>query len=172
MLVSRRVDHRSLFADVRVIIIDEVHAFAGDDRGWHLLAVLERIQRLAGRPIQRIRLSATIGNPDEMLRWTQGSQAAKGRPGHVITEPEAAVRELGSTVLDSATARLHRDLNGKCLGRQDRDLPRDDPRRRAAPCEPRDWVARRLPVVLHGRSSSTAPLVCATRLPSSMVGSA
>jgi len=91
MLVSRRVDHRSLFADVRVIIIDEVHAFAEDDRGWHLLAVLERIQRLAGRPIQRIGLSATVGNPDEMLRWAQGSQANKGRPGHVVREPATDV---------------------------------------------------------------------------------
>ena len=89
MLVSRRVDHRALFADVRTIVIDELHAFAGDDRGWHLLAVLERIQRLAERPIQRIGLSATVGNPEEMLRWSQGSQAGPERPGHVVTEPAA-----------------------------------------------------------------------------------
>ena len=25
---------------VRAVVIDETHAFAGDDRGWHLLAVL------------------------------------------------------------------------------------------------------------------------------------
>ena len=91
MLVSRRVDHRTLFADVRAIVIDEVHAFAGDDRGWHLLAVLERVQRLAGRPIQRIALSATVGNPEQMLRWVQGSQAGVGRPGRVVTEPAADV---------------------------------------------------------------------------------
>ena len=91
MLVSRRVDHRALFADIQAIVIDEVHAFAGDDRGWHLLAVLERIQRLAGRPIQRIGLSATVGNPEEMLRWLQGSQAGAGRPGRVVTEPAADV---------------------------------------------------------------------------------
>jgi hypothetical protein len=29
--------------------VDEIHAFAGDDRGWHLLAVLSRIERLCGR---------------------------------------------------------------------------------------------------------------------------
>ena len=38
------------------------HAFAGDDRGWHLLAVLERISRLSGRELQRLGLSATVGN--------------------------------------------------------------------------------------------------------------
>jgi len=69
MLVSQQVDARSLFSNLRVVIIDEIHAFAGDDRGWHLLAVLERIGRLAGRELQRIGLSATVGNPDTLVDW-------------------------------------------------------------------------------------------------------
>jgi len=73
MLVSEKVDHQLMFADVRAIVVDEVHAFAGDDRGWHLLAVLERLTHLAGRTIQRIGLSATVGNPDALLAWLQGS---------------------------------------------------------------------------------------------------
>ena len=51
-----------------MVIVDEIHAFAGDDRGWHLLSVLERISRLAGREIQRIGLSATVGNPEALAR--------------------------------------------------------------------------------------------------------
>lgn len=73
MLVSKNVDARSLFSNLRVVIIDEIHAFAGDDRGWHLLAVLERIGRLAGRELQRIGLSATVGNPDTLVDWLAGS---------------------------------------------------------------------------------------------------
>ncbi|GGL33552.1 DEAD/DEAH box helicase [Planomonospora parontospora] len=73
MLVSTKVDHRCLFAGLRAVIVDEVHAFAGDDRGWHLLAVLERLTHLIDRPIQRIGLSATVGNPSELLSWLQGS---------------------------------------------------------------------------------------------------
>jgi ATP-dependent helicase Lhr and Lhr-like helicase len=42
LLISRRTDRFFFFGSVRSIIIDEIHAFAGDDRGWHLLAVLER----------------------------------------------------------------------------------------------------------------------------------
>jgi ATP-dependent Lhr-like helicase len=76
MLISRRVEHRALFADARVIIADELHAFASDDRGWHLLAVLERLVRLAGRDLQRIGLSATVGNPDELLAWFAASSNA------------------------------------------------------------------------------------------------
>jgi len=69
MLISGRTDHDFLFRNVRVVVIDEIHAFAGDDRGWHLLAVTERLQHLAGREIQRIGLSATVGNPAAILEW-------------------------------------------------------------------------------------------------------
>jgi ATP-dependent helicase Lhr and Lhr-like helicase len=83
MLVSANVDHRTLLGGVRAVVIDEVHAFAGDDRGWHLLALLERLSRITERPIQRIGLSATVGNPAALLTWLQGSGAAT-RPGQVI----------------------------------------------------------------------------------------
>jgi ATP-dependent Lhr-like helicase len=65
MLVSAKVDHDRLFEGLRAVVVDEVHAFAGDDRGWHLIAVLERLTRVAGRPLQRIGLSATVGNPGD-----------------------------------------------------------------------------------------------------------
>lgn len=73
MLVSTKVDPRVLFSGLRAVVVDEIHAFAGDDRGWHLLAVLERLSRVAGRELQRVGLSATVGNPDELLKWLQGS---------------------------------------------------------------------------------------------------
>ncbi|MEV4923211.1 DEAD/DEAH box helicase [Streptomyces roseoverticillatus] len=73
MLVSANVDHRAFFSGLRTIVVDEVHAFAGDDRGWHLLAVLERLERVVGRPVQRVGLSATVGNPEQLLAWLQGS---------------------------------------------------------------------------------------------------
>ena len=77
MLVSPNVDHTLLFRDLRAVIVDEVHAFGSGDRGWHLLAVLERLSRVAGRPLQRIGLSATVGNPEGLLHWLQGSSAGK-----------------------------------------------------------------------------------------------
>ena len=95
MLVSATVDHRRLFAGLRVVIVDEVHAFGGDDRGWHLLAVLERLTRIVDHPIQRIGLSATVGNPSQLLHWLQGS-AAQTRPG-VVVAPEAEGGGAGAT---------------------------------------------------------------------------
>jgi ATP-dependent helicase Lhr and Lhr-like helicase len=72
LLISKRVDHAALFRNLRAVIIDEVHAFAGDDRGWHLQAVLERVTALAGHELQRVALSATVGNPEALLDWSAG----------------------------------------------------------------------------------------------------
>ncbi len=94
MLISLRVEHGRMFSDLRAIVIDEVHAFAGDDRGWHLLAVLERLTRVTGRPIQRIGLSATVGNPDELLGWLQGTGRDQ-RPAVVVT-PETSPAPVGA----------------------------------------------------------------------------
>ncbi len=69
MLVSSAVEHQHFLGNVRAVVIDEVHAFAGDDRGWHLLYLLERLTHLTGREIQRLGLSATVGNPDYLCDW-------------------------------------------------------------------------------------------------------
>lgn len=94
MLVSVNVDHEAFFSGLRAVVIDEVHAFAGDDRGWHLLAVLERLSAVVGQPIQRVGLSATVGNPDHLLAWLQGSGAGV-RPGMVVAPDLTVARVTG-----------------------------------------------------------------------------
>lgn len=84
MLVSATLDPRILLGDVRAVIVDEVHAFAGDDRGWHLLAVLERLSMMTGRSLQRVGLSATVGNPEALLAWLQGSNRELGVTSRVV----------------------------------------------------------------------------------------
>jgi ATP-dependent helicase Lhr and Lhr-like helicase len=98
-LMSQRVPSRELFAGFRAVIIDEVHAFADDDRGAHLAALLERLTRLAGRDVQRIGLSATVGNPKEILTWLQGSSKREGiviDPGGTRRAPDLALDYVGS----------------------------------------------------------------------------
>lgn len=97
MLVSSGIDARSHFSCVQAVIVDEVHAFAGDDRGWHLLGVLSRIQKLCGREFQRIGLSATVGNPEELLSWLAG--ACEG-PRQVCLPPEGAAANDAEVKLD------------------------------------------------------------------------
>lgn len=69
MLISSKTDHAWLFRNLQAVVVDEIHAFAGDDRGWHLLSVVQRLQDLAGREPQRIGLSATVGDPAGLLDW-------------------------------------------------------------------------------------------------------
>ncbi len=106
MLVSENVDHRRAFADLRVVVVDEVHAFASDDRGWHLLAVLERLSRIAGHPLQRVGLSATVGNPEELLAWLQGSSRGSRRARvvapHLESAPRPAVPQQAPSARDGA----------------------------------------------------------------------
>ena len=113
MLVSQRTDTAEMFGQLQVVIIDEVHAFAGDDRGWHLLSVLSRIEKIADREFQRIGLSATVGNPEDLLAWLTGPHV---RPAQVhrpeacgVNEAEVTLDFVGS--LDNAATvigRLHR----------------------------------------------------------------
>lgn len=84
MMISERTDTASLFAGLSAVVIDEVHAFAADDRGAHLAALLERLQRLCGRDLQRIGLSATVGNPRVIGEWLQGSSE---RPFRLVDPP-------------------------------------------------------------------------------------
>ncbi len=73
MLVSGAVPTAKLFKHLKYVIIDEIHALASCDRGNHLISVLERIRAYCGNDFQRIGLSATVGNPDQILEWLQGS---------------------------------------------------------------------------------------------------
>jgi ATP-dependent helicase Lhr and Lhr-like helicase len=81
MLISPQIDTASLFAGLRFAVIDEIHSFAAGDRGAHLMAVLERLARYTPHDIQRIGLSATVGDPEVLGRWMQGSSR---RPAVVI----------------------------------------------------------------------------------------
>jgi ATP-dependent helicase Lhr and Lhr-like helicase len=68
VLLRERTRSLSL-RQVRFIIIDELHAFVENDRGVQLKVLLDRIDGITGRKVQRIGLSATTGNPEEVLRW-------------------------------------------------------------------------------------------------------
>lgn len=110
MLISQRVDRQAWFGTLRAVIVDELHAFAGDDRGWHLRAVLGRVAQFAATPVQRIGLSATLGNPKELLGWF-----TTGEAGVIVGEPapsgdaDVTIDYVG-TLENAATVitRLHR----------------------------------------------------------------
>ena len=66
-LVGSRL--RESVKSVRAVIVDEVHELAPSDRGAQLALTLERLDAWVGRPVRRIGLSATVGNPPEVARF-------------------------------------------------------------------------------------------------------
>ncbi|WP_028998071.1 DEAD/DEAH box helicase [Azohydromonas australica] len=107
MLVSTRVNRQRWFGNVRAVIVDELHAFAGDDRGWHLRALLQRIGRYTDGPPQRIGLSATVSNPQALLAWfaPTGERGIVGSAG-VSTDADVTIDHVGS--LDNAATVVSR----------------------------------------------------------------
>jgi ATP-dependent Lhr-like helicase len=79
---------RAMLASARTVIVDEIHAIAGDKRGAHLSLSLERLDALVGRRLQRIGLSATQKPIDEIARLLVGSdrQRPDGAPDCSIVD--------------------------------------------------------------------------------------
>lgn len=72
LLVNRTAHLPDLFGGLRVIVIDELHAFLSGERGLHLASLLTRIARYRDQrePTTRlIGLSATIGDPQFAQRY-------------------------------------------------------------------------------------------------------
>jgi len=69
LLLNKRGACYQLFADLRYVIIDEVHHFMRDPRGIQVLCVLERLQRITGNIPRRVGLSATLGDISLAQNW-------------------------------------------------------------------------------------------------------
>ena len=81
---------RDMLRSARTVIVDEIHAVAGNKRGSHLALTLERLAHVAGGPVQRVGLSAT-------QRPIETDRPAAGRRGPGPRPPgrDAAVRDRG-----------------------------------------------------------------------------
>ena len=100
---------RETLRGVETVIVDEVHAVAGNKRGAHLALSLERLDALRGeaRPAQRVGLSATVRPVSEVATFLGGT-----RPVTVVQPPSPKRIELtvvvpveDMTELDTAPGR-------------------------------------------------------------------
>ena len=110
MLISVRVNRPLWFGNLRAVIVDELHAFASDDRGWHMRSILYRLDQYLQRPLQRIGLSATVSNPTDLLAWFAPS-GARTVVGSASVSPDADVTIDHVESLENAAiviSRLHK----------------------------------------------------------------
>ncbi|MGW8271703.1 MAG: DEAD/DEAH box helicase, partial [Burkholderiales bacterium] len=88
---------RAMLATVRSVIVDEIHALAGNKRGAHLTLSLERLAQLTSKPPVRIGLSATQKPLEVMAHYLTGA------------------RDTNCTLIDTGHARA-RDLRIEVTG--------------------------------------------------------
>ncbi len=111
LLTSRA---REMLANIRTVIVDEVHAVAGTKRGAHLAVSLDRLDLLLDRPAQRIGLSATVRPVEEVARFLAG-----GRPVTVVQPPSTKQIDVDVVVPVADMSQLGTttgDLTGKAAG--------------------------------------------------------
>lgn len=78
MFVRRPVELRQRLQHLRYVVIDEFHAFIGQERGQQLISQLARLEAMIKRPIRRIALSATIGDSDMALACLRPDSSREG----------------------------------------------------------------------------------------------
>ena len=106
---------RELLSTADTVIVDEIHALARDKRGSHLALSLERLDRIAGRHLQRIGLSATVRPISEVAGFL--SPRSPGGPtvidvGH-RRELDLAVEIPGSELGAVASHEIMEDIRDR-----------------------------------------------------------
>lgn len=115
MLISPRSPVQRLFKDLRLVVVDEVHALAGTDRGAHLMSVLERLAPTSRDDVQRVGLSATVGDPEQILAWLKGSSR---RDGVVVDPPKSPVKRDLLVRLHESVSDLAADAAERAAGKK------------------------------------------------------
>ncbi len=78
MLMHRAGEAKRLFSHLRYVVIDEIHAFMGSDRGLQLMCLLTRIERITCCCPRRIGLSATLHEYEPALDFLAMGSSRKG----------------------------------------------------------------------------------------------
>ncbi|MEI6705577.1 MAG: DEAD/DEAH box helicase [Methylococcales bacterium] len=77
MFVNKPFNIKLLFSNLKFVVIDEIHAFIGTDRGIQLKSLLSRLQLVNTTPFRIIGLSATIGDYSEAKKFTGNEEKTK-----------------------------------------------------------------------------------------------
>ena len=65
-LINRNASVKKAFGRLKYIVIDELHAFMGNERGKQLQSLLSRIELITGNTPPRVAMSATFSNYDKV----------------------------------------------------------------------------------------------------------
>jgi len=84
MLTSE--SYRKLFSTTEYLIVDEIHSICANKRGVHLAVTMERLERIAGKALKRIGLTATINPLEEAGRFLAGNDILSASDNRFMPE--------------------------------------------------------------------------------------
>lgn len=135
MFVLRSNELPRIFGQLAFVVVDELHAFIGTERGAQLRSLLHRLGPRCGCDPVRIGLSATIAEPEAACQWLRPA----GAPATHIHDPEAS-REISIQV------------RGYWLSRSSNEDDEDDEDEASGVATLRD-IARNTVLAVHGRTT-------------------
>ncbi len=89
-LLLATADAKHLFATLKSVVLDELHAIVASKRGDLLALDLARLRSLAPG-LTAVGLSATVADPDDLRRWLV---ARDGPPAALVVAPPGAAADL------------------------------------------------------------------------------
>ena len=108
---------RELLKSVQAVVIDELHEMADGERGWQLSVGISRLESFIGRTVQKVGLSATVGNPKQVAKWLsdEAESIVAVAPRSTELSVDAVIQmpedEIGSLEL-AISPRAHATLRG------------------------------------------------------------
>ena len=122
LLINKHTELNRLFGDLRFVIIDEIHAFIGSDRGAQILCQLSRLAQLTNNQPRRIGLSATLGDYGMAEDWLRsGTQCSVITP-HLPAAPRTIQLALEHFYTSSLTVRAKGDTRDAAFSPYQRHL--------------------------------------------------
>ena len=95
LFVLRGTQINRLLGNLQAVVVDELHAFFGNERGRQMQSLLHRIEARTGRVVRRVGLSATLsdtGQASGFLRPGAGEQVVVVAPDEGSQEIQVQVR--------------------------------------------------------------------------------
>lgn len=118
-LINRAHCVKRAFGNLKYVVIDELHAFIGNERGKQLQSLLSRIESITGKKVPRIAMSATFsdyGSVKEFLRQDNSLPCVVPPQGENNHETRILVREYIPTKKSNCDEKIAHELLAKLRG--------------------------------------------------------
>ena len=115
-LINRREYAEIIFSSLKYVVVDELHAFMGTERGKQLQSLLSRVELISSREIPRIAMSATFSDFDNVVKYLRGNR----RINCNIIKQEHSSHEIGVVIkeyINSKDANVTDDISNEIISK-------------------------------------------------------